>query len=129
MDELKMLIDMVASLPHYVVWVLVGFMAYKLAVIGSIYGLARYVAGELFSWLKARKVEVKEVEVREMLDGMCIGGQASSVIAQLRRVCGKGLNIDSKYIHGESAAWLRDAIDAKEAADAIAAAAKRTAKA
>jgi len=41
MDELKLLIDMVANLPTLAVWVLVGYLAYKVVVVGSIYGVIR----------------------------------------------------------------------------------------
>jgi hypothetical protein len=36
---------------------------------------------------------------------------------QLRRVRGKGTNINSDYIHGCSVDWLREAIDEKIAKD------------
>ena len=43
MDELKILIGMVADLPQLAIWVLVAFYAYKVVVIGSVYGLLRFV--------------------------------------------------------------------------------------
>lgn len=118
MDELKLLIEMVAHLPAMALWVLVGFFAYKVAIIGSIYGVIRFVAGRLFDWLqqeKAREVEYKEI--RPMLDGMCIKAETDRLIAQLNRVRGRGLSIGSEYIHGASVDWLRDAIDKKIEAD------------
>lgn len=35
MDELKLLIEMVSNLPSLAVWVLVGYLAYKVAVVGG----------------------------------------------------------------------------------------------
>jgi hypothetical protein len=114
MDELKLLIEMVAHLPAMALWVLVGFFAYKVVIVGSIYGVIRFVAGRLFDWLqqqKAREVEYKEI--RPMLDGMCIKTETDRLIAQLNRVRGKGVGIKSDYIHAQSVEWLRDAIDKK----------------
>lgn len=114
MEELKLLISMVAELPAMAVWVLVGFFAYKVVIIGSVYGVIRFVAGRLFDWLqqkKAREVEYKEM--RPMLDGMCIKDQTDRLIAQLHRLRGKGTGTHSEYIHSASVDWLRDAIDKK----------------
>ena len=35
MDELKTLIEAVAGLPTLTLWVLVGYLVYKLAIVGS----------------------------------------------------------------------------------------------
>lgn len=114
MDELRLLIELVASLPAMAIWVLAGFYAYKVAVIGSIYGVIRYVSGRLFDWLekkKAREVEYKEI--RPMLDGVCIRAETDRLITQLHRLRGRGLSVPSDYIHAQSIDWLRDAIDRK----------------
>lgn len=114
MDEMKELINLLTGLPHLALWVIAGFWAYKVVVIGSIYGVIRYVAGRLFDYLqqkKAREVEYKEI--RPMLDGICIRGETERLIAQLHRLRGVGVNIASDYIHSQSIDWLRDAIDKK----------------
>lgn len=128
MDELKLLIEMVANLPTLAVWVLVGYLIYKIAVIGSIYGLIRFGIDKLHDWLAnkdARKIE--RVNIRGHLDGMCItsSGAHEGLIAQISRVRGKGLRIESQYIHTVSVEWLRDAITEKEAKDAKEKAEKR----
>jgi hypothetical protein len=115
MDELKLLIDLVSHLPAMALWVLVGFFAYKIVVIGSIYGVIRFVAGQLFDWLKQRKVEYKEI--RPMLEGMCIRTETDRFIAQLNRVRGRGTKAKTEYIHDCSVDWLRAAIDDKIAKD------------
>ena len=53
MDELKLLIEMVANLPTLAVWVLVGYLVYKVAVIGSIYGVIRLLIVKAHDWLTA----------------------------------------------------------------------------
>lgn len=117
MEELKLLIEMVASLPTMAMWVLVGFFAYKVIVIGSIYGLVRFAIDKLHSWLTKPKIEYKEV--RPMLDGMCIRTSTDVLIAQLRRLAGRGTGINTEYINEQSVEWLREAIDAKIEADKL----------
>lgn len=51
MEELKLLIEAVAGLPTITLWVLVGYLIYKLAVIGSVYGLLRFTVEHLYKWL------------------------------------------------------------------------------
>lgn len=118
MDELKLLIEMVAHLPAMALWVLVGFFAYKVVVVGSIYGVIRFVTARLFDWLQAKKVEIEHKEIRPMLDGMCVRAQTDRLIAQICRLKGKGVRIETDYIHNESVEWLRSAIDMKIASEA-----------
>lgn len=130
MEELKLLVTMVADLPSMALWVIAFFFLYKIAIIGSIYGVIRFVAGRMFEWLSAKKTAPVEFkEIRPLIDGMCISshGTTESIIAQLHRVRGRGLSIKSEYIHKQSVDWLREAIDDKIAKDVIAESAKKSA--
>lgn len=61
MDELKLLIELVASLPTMAIWVLVGFYIYKVTVIGSIYGLLRLCIVKMHDWLtKPKRIEFRK---------------------------------------------------------------------
>lgn len=51
MDELKILIETVANLPNLTVWVLVGFLSYKIVVVGSIYSVIRLLIEKTHNWL------------------------------------------------------------------------------
>jgi uncharacterized membrane protein YhiD involved in acid resistance len=114
MEELKILVDMVAHLPTMAVWVLCGYLVYKVAVVGSIYGVIHFGLAQLFGWLKTNKArEVEYKELRVMLDGVCIRAAIEPLMAQLHRLRGKAVSIDSSYIHDSSVEWLREAIDAK----------------
>jgi hypothetical protein len=117
MEELKLLVDMVASLPQMALWVVVMFFIYKVTVIGSIYGVIRFVTTKLVEWLTTQKVQYKEV--RPVLDGMAIGGQLEYLIAQISRVKGKsfGKKGGYGYIHGSDVEWLAQAITEKEERD------------
>lgn len=114
MDEIETLVKLIAGLPQLAVWALVGFYAYKVAVIGSLYGVIRFAIDKTHSWLTTPKHELKTVELRPMIDSMCITGTADSLIAQLNRLRGRRTGtVKSTYIHDCSITWLREAIDAK----------------
>lgn len=111
MEELKLLVEMVANLPGMALWVIALFFFYKLFIVGSIYGIIRLGINQLHSLLVTRKVNF--VEIRPLLDGMTISGSREALIAQIHRVRGRGMRSQSDYIHDASVNWLREAIDAK----------------
>lgn len=100
MEELKVIIDMIASLPQLALWVLVGFWAYKVIVIGSIYGAIKFVAQKLFDvFSKPRPMD---------LDGIVIDKKTSTyLVGQLSRIA------STNYIHHSDVVWLADAITEK----------------
>ena len=125
MDELKTLVSLIKDLPHAALWVIVLIFAYKVIIVGSIYGVIRFVVDRLYQWAVARKArEVEYKELRPMLDGMCIKAETDRLMAQLHRLRGRGVNIKTEYIHEQSVDWLRKAIDAQIEADAAKAGAK-----
>jgi len=121
MEELRMLIEMVAKLPTMAIWVLLGIFAYKVAIVGSIYGLARFAIAKLHDYLTRKKVEppkVQEVLIDGKLNGFTITGCVAELCNQVQRARGKGQRIQSNYIHEDGVRWLQQAIDDKEAKDA-----------
>ena len=118
MDELKLLIEAVAGLPTITLWVLVGYLAYKLAVIGSIYGVIRFGIEKFVEWRTTpnREVVDRTSKVKDL--SITTDGTFESLIAQLGRVVGKGGYSDTHYIHGCAVDWLREAITEKELRDA-----------
>jgi protein gp37 len=65
-------------------------------------------------WLQQRKArEVEYKEIRPMLDGICVRDQSDRLIAQIHRIRGRGVSIQTDYIHSQSVDWLREAIDLK----------------
>lgn len=115
MEEIKTLVNAVAGLPNAALWVVAAFLIFKLAGYASIYGVLRIAIIKGHDWAvtkKAREIEYKEI--RPMLDGITItGGTTEALIAQLHRVVGKNVGIDTRYIHKQSIEWLRQAIDDK----------------
>jgi hypothetical protein len=101
MNELKLLIDMVSQLPTLAVWVLVGFIAYKIVVVGSIYGLFRLMI------LKTHDYLTKPKEFK--LEDKTIDGKTARLLSgQLRRIS------STIYIHPEDVERLKKAIDDME---------------
>lgn len=122
MEELKLLIQMVADLPSAALWVIAALFAYKVCVVGSIYGVIRLAIIKAHSWLTTPKHELRKVtvEMEGTLRGMAITKDADALLAQISRLRGKRVGIHSNYIHGCSVEWLREAIDEKEAKEATA---------
>lgn len=100
MEELKELISMLAHLPQLTVWVLAGFLAYKLAVVGSIYGVIRLIVVKVHDW----KVNPAPVQLR--LGTRTINEDVAEALrAQVARIG------DSAYIHYRDVQKLKDALD------------------
>lgn len=106
MEELKIIVDMIASLPQMALWVLIGFWCYKVIVIGSVYGVIRLGINKLYDWLtKAQDVNLSGLVVAESVK--------FTLIAQLSRVPSRYTTMDSVAVD-----WLRQAIDDKLVKDA-----------
>ena len=100
MDELKMLIEMVANLPSLAVWVLVGYLVYKISVIGSIYGVIRLLIVKGHDVMVTRKTVIQPGELG------CINENVRNMlIIQIERIK------DSHYIHATDVHKLAQAID------------------
>ena len=117
MEELKLLINMVEKLPALAIWVGVIFFAYKVVVVGSVYGIIRFLAKTVASVIGKHR---GDVELRGLLEGECItyDGTHVKLIAQLKRLKGihlvvaLGSNTSSRsYIHTPDVKWLENAID------------------
>lgn len=110
MEELKILVDMVAGLPNMALWVIAAFWAYKVVVIGSVYGVIRLAINKTHSWLTTPKHELVTKEVRGELEGITLDGVVlNELIRQIKRLKKDGLC----YIHSSDVDMLRDALDSK----------------
>ena len=104
MDELKLLIDMVANLPTLAVWVLVGYLVYKVAIVGSIYGVIRLLIVKIHDVLTRPQVTKTEYNI-----GNCAIDEA---VANVLRAEIMRLSSTGRYIHPDDVAKLRKAVDA-----------------
>lgn len=137
LDELKLLIETVASVPQMALWVAFGFLFYKVFIWGSVVGAALkawQMGNQSFrEWSAARegnRLAVMQAEVEKALidkspkatqlylGKIAITGEEGRLEEQVKRIAGKRTGIGSKYIHNVSIDWLREAIDEKEAREA-----------
>ena len=100
MEELKLLISLVNDLPALATWVLVGYLIYKITVIGSIYGVIRLLIVKMHDVLMDRKSVVKPSEIP------CIDETVhAALIMQINRLK------TTRYIHSSDVQNLANAID------------------
>lgn len=52
LDALREIILMVKELPEFALWILLGYLLYKLFIIGSIYGVVKLFITKTHDWLK-----------------------------------------------------------------------------
>ena len=91
---------MVNDLPALATWVLIGYLIYKITVIGSIYGVIRLLIVKLHDVLMDRKAVVKPGEIP------CIDETVhAALIIQCNRLK------TTRYIHSGDVQKLANAID------------------
>ena len=107
-EELKQLVALVNTLPQLALWVAIGFWAYKVIIVGSIYGVIRMVVTKVHDWLTRPKPVMKEIGV--VIADYVWYGDEKAIIKELARVlpANKFGNGD-----GEAVKWLSEAITAK----------------
>ena len=116
MEELKLLIEMVANLPALAVWVLVGYLLYKVAIVGSIYGVIRLAIAKLHDWAVQRQRRGEDITL--MLDSLPFDSVSSKLqlVTQIERLRFIGRPAEnsgsSSKIYAEyGVKYLREAID------------------
>lgn len=105
MDELEILVGMVKSLPTLAIWVIIAFYAYKVAIIGSVYGVIRFIvqkAHEAYS-LKAARPTILKTGDFEFVNERSVTAMRD-LLSEVR--CSK--KYISNYIHESDIAELRD---------------------
>lgn len=106
MEELKLLVQMVADLPQMVLWVIAAYFFYKITVVGSIYGVIRFVAQKIHDVLVHRKTLIEEGKVINPKALACINEDVEhELMKQLRRVQSTG------YMHMSDVQKLAKLID------------------
>ena len=111
MAELKSLIEILKDAPNLIIWLVFFYFFFKSVVVGSVYASIRFVAQKLHDVLVSRRV--KPVEVRPLLDGLCITGTENELMAQLKRLRSVDGVRPYNFIHQSCVDWLAEAIDDK----------------
>jgi hypothetical protein len=102
MEELKLLLELVANLPAMAMWVLIGLFAYKVVIVGSIYGVIRLGITKTHDWLTRDK--------QWRIAGKPISAEVAAALQeQIERIAGSG---PYSYIRSSQVEQLRKAIDA-----------------
>lgn len=119
MEELKLLVEMVANLPSMALWVIAFFFAYKVSIIGSIYGVIRLAIQRWYEWGVSDKsippLEIirQEIHFEDILNGIAISGDETKVklIVLLKNIAANNPHYKSQYIHSGTVDWMQTAIE------------------
>lgn len=121
MSELNELIKSIAGLPHLAIWAIAIFYGYKVAVVGSIYGVIRFIATKWADVLEKRadvlKVQAERehvVKVAQMNETFVNQAASEAMDALLREVrMAEHKHGRSDYVHRYMIDELLDAYRAK----------------
>lgn len=103
-EALKELVGIIKELPHIAVWILAGLLFYKVAVIGSIYGVIRLAIEKWHDYL----IKPKEVIEKLSLDGIYVTGATKEEMTKLLHTLRKpGMN----YVHIDDIEALQKAME------------------
>lgn len=114
MEELKLLIEAIAGLPTLATWVIMGYMMYKLAIVGSIYATIRFMCVKFVEWRNAPKVFTFSIE--DATSGLkLLSNTRTDLINVLRLMQGRdrGYRSNYEYVHDSDMDWLRSAVTEK----------------
>lgn len=118
MEEIKILVDMVANLPQLALWVLVAFFCYKVICIGTIYGVIRLAIMKTHNWLVTPERKIIQLEDRLKNDVIRCADELLLEISRLKGISSQnGRVLTNEFINGKDVLWLHDAIDEKLARD------------
>lgn len=108
MEELKQLIELVLKLPNTALWILAGYLVYKLAVVGSIYGTIKFTVDKIHSWATKPKIAVYTWK-----EGIEPINQETkdSIIASLLRLKSSPKVFNSRYVHSDFAELLEKLVN------------------
>jgi hypothetical protein len=118
-EELKLILDAIGDLTGVALWVVAGFLAFKLitylATTGAVVILVRLgivKAHDIFSRMSGR---VKVVRVRSSARDICIrhDGTDDRLIAVLHRLRRRPGSSATGFLHSSDVDWLSDAVAEK----------------
>jgi hypothetical protein len=114
-NELRELLQLIEKLPSMVMWVLGGFLLYKLVITGSIWATVRLLINKTHNYFTMKKVEAQEESkiTKIQIGDLFITSDASasrfvSLLHSLRDTNGGGYA--SSYVHLSDIRWLEGAV-------------------
>jgi hypothetical protein len=110
-EILKELAQIFKELPEAAIYVAGGILFYKLTIVGSAYGLARFAISAvrecILDWRR------KPTDLRLSLDGLCIRDSKENMIEfikSLRNDCGES-RLSHNYVHGSDILRAKELIE------------------
>ena len=125
MEELKLLVESIAGLPDLAIWVVAMYFFFKLAIVGSIFGVIRLAILKIYASAQLKYQPTKTIiEEKETIRNVynvtdlyfgnyIISGVSKRAGEEVERLL-KGMINESggyKYIHDDEVNELREFID------------------
>lgn len=66
MEELKLLVESIANLPDLAIWVIAMYFFFKLAIVGSIFGIIRLFISKVYDYFDNKTNTIKEKNKAEL---------------------------------------------------------------
>lgn len=101
-EAVKELAEIIKHLPEYTIWVLLGLLAYKLFVVGSIYGCIRLAINRLSEFLMKEKVVIKKIELEGHFIDTATYHSFMALINSVKK---------SSYVHSSDLENIRKAVE------------------
>lgn len=111
MEELKQLLELVRDLPHLAVWVLVIIFAYKVAIVGSIYGVLRLAIKMTHDAYMAKTNKQEMYDANGHLRTLCLDHGIASTLGQDILRLARAANKNTTYVDYSTAVKLKRMID------------------
>ena len=119
-EALKELAGMMKDLPNMAIWILGGFLFYKLFIAGSIVGAITMVSKLLINRVHDFKTKPSTVTREVSIDGrfITLDGTYDRFCRLLGTLTGMTTTgISMQYIHNSDVEWLEDAVKEKKERD------------
>ena len=114
MEELKLLVESIAGLPDLAIWVVAMYFFFKLAIVGSIFGVARLFINKVHNIYstKYNKPEPPVIEKTDIHFGQyVISKYYKDISVEIERLLKLMVKKDASYIHNDDIGDLRRFID------------------
>jgi hypothetical protein len=111
-QDVNAIAGVINTLPNLAIWIIVALLTYKVAVIGSIFGVLKLAIDKFHDWAKSPTRHLEVIDVRAELNNITINDAWHPLLAQINRVKG-ARSRSGAYIHKADVEWLREAIDVK----------------
>lgn len=114
MEELKLLVESIAGLPDLAIWVVAMYFFFKLAIVGSIFGVARLFINKVYDiyFAKHNKPPTPIIEKTNVHFGQfVIRDYHRDISVEVERLLKLMVKKDMSYIHSDDIEDLRKFID------------------